>query len=254
MLGMVIAAMFSATMSTLAGDCNAMSSVLTNDFYKRFINTGSSDKHLLIVGRINTVIVGIIILGITLVMRSLQESKDLFDTMAKVFGVFLPPVAIPMLMGMLTPKVSSAGGKYALFGGIVSGLAFFVIGATHPWFRTAQALTFLTSSMTLLGLILGSLLQPDTGERKQRVEIFFERFAKPVELAEHDTATQDSGIASFLPVIAGGIASMGFILILSVLATVGFAKGSMSVYVGTTLILVAFGLWATSKWQRKESA
>jgi SSS family transporter len=254
MLGMVIAAMFSATMSTLAGDCNAMSSVLTNDFYKRYINKGSSDKYLLIIGRINTVIVGIIILGITLVMRSLQESKDLFDTMAKVFGVFLPPVAIPMLMGMLTPKVSSTGGKCALFGGIVSGLLLFIIGATVPWFRTAQALTFITSGMTLLGLALGSFLHPDTGERKQRVETFFERFAKPVDSAGQDAAAKESGISSFLPVIAGGIASMGVILVLSVLLTAGFTKGVLSIYIGTALIMVAFGLWISSRWKRKESA
>jgi uncharacterized sodium:solute symporter family permease YidK len=251
---MVIAAMFSATMSTLAGDCNAMSSVLTNDFYKRYINKGSSDKYLLIIGRINTVIVGIIILGITLVMRSLQESKDLFDTMAKVFGVFLPPVAIPMLMGMLTPKVSSTGGKCALFGGIVSGLLLFIIGATVPWFRTAQALTFITSGMTLLGLALGSILHPDTGERKQKVETFFERFAKPVDSAGQDAATKESGISSFLPVIAGGIASMGVILVLSVLLTAGFTKGVLSIYIGTALIMVAFGLWISSRWKRKESA
>ncbi|MDD4019457.1 MAG: hypothetical protein PHV28_16120, partial [Kiritimatiellae bacterium] len=36
-VGMVIAAMFSATMSTLAGDYNAVASVLTNDFYKRML-------------------------------------------------------------------------------------------------------------------------------------------------------------------------------------------------------------------------
>ena len=115
-------------------------------------------------------------------------------------------------------------------------------------------MTFLTSGMTLLGLALGSILHPDTGERKQKVETFFERFAKPVDSAGQDAATKESGISSFLPVIAGGIASMGVILVLSVLLTVGFTKGVLSFYIGTTLIVVAFGLWVSSKWQRKESA
>jgi hypothetical protein len=47
---------------------------------------------------------------------------------------------------------------------------------------------------------------------------------------------------------------MGVILVLSVLLTVGFTKGVLSFYIGTTLIVVAFGLWVSSKWQRKESA
>ena len=254
MFGMVIAAMFSATMSTLAGDCNAMSSVLTNDFYRRFIGRESSERHLLVVARINTVLVGLLILAVTLVMRSLQKSKDLFDTMAKVFGLFLPPVAIPMLLGMLTPRVSSSGGTCALFGGIASGLAIFIAGAAYPWLRTAQALTFLTSGMTLLGVFLGSYWRPDTGERKQRVEAFFERFAAPAEAAGQGTPAEASGFGSFLPVIAGGIASMGAILILSVLTTVGFVKGSMSVCVGTTLIVVACGLWLSSRRHRRASS
>ena len=37
MLGLMIAAMFSATMSTLSGDYNVCASVLTNDVYRRLI-------------------------------------------------------------------------------------------------------------------------------------------------------------------------------------------------------------------------
>ncbi|MHC4122816.1 MAG: sodium:solute symporter family transporter, partial [Planctomycetota bacterium] len=57
MLGMVIAAMFSATMSTLAGDFNAVASVLTNDVYKRMLAKKASDRSLLTAGRVNTLIV-----------------------------------------------------------------------------------------------------------------------------------------------------------------------------------------------------
>ena len=74
-----------------------------------------------------------------------------------------------------------------------------------------------------------------------------------MESTGHDAAAKESGISSFLPVIAGGIASMGVILVLSVLLTVGFTKGVLSIYIGTTLIIVAFGLWLSSRWKRKES-
>ncbi len=244
MLGMVIAAMFSATMSTLAGDYNAASSVLTNDLYKRFIGRDLSERHLLVVGRINTVIVGLIVLGITLVMRTLQGSGDLFNTMAKVFGLFLPPVAIPMLIGMLTPRVSSRGGQAGLFGGILCGLAAFVLGVKFPYLRKAEFLTFFTSGMALLAMLLGSLICPDTGTRRAQVLAFFDRFRDAPVQASAVKAQSD---ISFLPVIAAGVAAIGLILIVAVLATAGLEKGHLSVCVGLTMLLVATGFWMAAR-------
>jgi SSS family transporter len=245
MLGMVIAAMFSATMSTLAGDYNAVSSVLTNDLYKRLIGRDLSEKHLLVVGRINTVVVGLIVLGITLVMRSLQGTGDLFNTMAKVFGLFLPPVALPMLLGMLTPRISSRGAQAGLFVGILAGLAAFVLGAAHPTLRQAHVLTFLTSGVALLSMLLGSWLRPDTGARRDRVLAFFGR------LGEAPERTAPAGPAaagiSFLPVIAGGIAAVGAILVAAVLLTAGPTKGFLSICIGIALLLVASAFWLAGR-------
>jgi SSS family transporter len=243
MLGMVIAAMFSATMSTLAGDYNAASSVLTNDLYKRVIGRDLSDKHLVVVGRVNTILVGLIVLGITLVMRMLQGSGDLFNTMAKIFGLFLPPVAIPMLLGMLTPRVSSRGAQAGLFFGIAAGLTAFALGAEHPFLRKAEFLTFFTSGAALLGMLAGSLLSPDTGARREQVLAFF------VRVREAPPAASAAAQADFslLRVIAGGIASVGAILIVSVLATAGFASGRLSVCIGFALLLVAGGFWAAAR-------
>jgi SSS family transporter len=248
MLGMVIAAMFSATMSTLAGDYNAASSVLTNDLYKRVIGRDLTDKHLVVVGRINTIIVGLIVLGITLVMRTLQGSGDLFNTMAKVFGLFLPPVALPMLLGMLTPRVSSRGAQLGLFGGIAAGLAVFVLGSTFPFLRKAEFLTFFTSGMTLLGMLAGSRLCPDAGDRREQVLAFFARFRDtPAQAADAKTPSD----VSFLPVIAAGIAAVGLILITAVIATGGYAKGQLSVCIGLALLLVASGFWIAARRLKK---
>ena len=56
-LGLVIAAIFSAAMGTLAGSLNSSASTIVNDLYRPF--TGQSDeRHLLRVGRVMTVIWG----------------------------------------------------------------------------------------------------------------------------------------------------------------------------------------------------
>lgn len=249
MLGMVIAAMFSATMSTLAGEYNAISSVLTNDLYKRRIARNATDRHLVIVGRINTVIVGLIVVGLTFVIRSAQGSRDLFDTMAKVFALFLPPVAIPMIFGLLTPRVSAAGARSALFGGILFGIAAFVLGAKSllgdadslPFLRRADFMTFFTSGMTLTLMAVISYLLPDTGDRRAQVLVFFERFrTDPADTAPSAKSNADF---SFLPVIAVAAAVMGLLLIVSVAATVGLHEGRVSIGVGCGILVVAAAFW-----------
>jgi Na+/proline symporter len=53
LLGLVIASLIAAAMSTLATHLNWGSSYVVNDFYKRFISVNPSDKQLVLVGRLS---------------------------------------------------------------------------------------------------------------------------------------------------------------------------------------------------------
>ena len=179
MLGMLIAALFSATMSTLAGEFNAISSVVTNDFYKRFVAKKASEGHLLFFGRLGMVTAAIIILGLTLMWNSMKNTGDLFNLMATVFAIFLPPVALTMLLGMLTPRVSSLGGKLALGLGILFGVSTFALGGLDALsglnLRAVYVLVPVTCCGTLIMMALGSIIKPDQGERKEQVTQFFKK-------------------------------------------------------------------------------
>ncbi len=74
LMGLMIAAMFSATMSTLSGDYNVMASVITEDIYRRLFDKDASQKRLVIVGRIATLVVGIltIVIGISLIASAAE--------------------------------------------------------------------------------------------------------------------------------------------------------------------------------------
>jgi SSS family transporter len=179
MLGMFIAVLFSATMSTLAGEFNAISAVVTNDFYKRFVAKNASEGHLLLVGRIGMLTAAAAILGLTLLWRSIQGAQDLFNLMATVFAIFLPPVALTMLLGMLTPRVSALGGKLGLGLGILFGVTAFVLGG-YDYFadlnlRAVYVLVPLSCCGTLLVMAIGSIFKPDQGERREQVLRFFKK-------------------------------------------------------------------------------
>ncbi|MBK8518266.1 MAG: Na+:solute symporter [Saprospiraceae bacterium] len=56
LLGMVIAALIAALMSTISTHLNWGSSYVVNDFYQRFIKPAADEKELVMVGRISTII------------------------------------------------------------------------------------------------------------------------------------------------------------------------------------------------------
>jgi len=61
LLGLVVASLAAAYMSTISTHLNWGASYVVNDFYRRFINDGEEDRHYVTVGRITTV--GLIILA-----------------------------------------------------------------------------------------------------------------------------------------------------------------------------------------------
>lgn len=80
-LGVVVASLTAAYMSTISTHLNWGSSYLVNDFYKRFIRPESSEKELVTVGRISTVIL-MLIAGI--LALALQNALDSFQIILQI--------------------------------------------------------------------------------------------------------------------------------------------------------------------------
>lgn len=176
MMGMVIAAMFSATMSSLAGNFNAAASVITNELYFKFAKS-PTPRARLIAARLATLAIGGLVVALTFVMQYAQGADDLFNLSNKVFGVFLPPIAIPMLCGILVRKLSRRAGLCGLVGGIIVGLTLFIIGANPAcsFLREMIWIFPLTSFATFIFLIWGTRHFPDSTTDRAQVDAFMNR-------------------------------------------------------------------------------
>jgi Na+/proline symporter len=75
-LGLVLASLIAAFMSTISTHLNWGASYLTNDFYKAIVKQEASEKELVVVGRISTVILMVFAIVIALF---LTNAKQLFD-------------------------------------------------------------------------------------------------------------------------------------------------------------------------------
>ena len=107
MLGLVIAAIFSAAMGTLAGSLNSSASTIVNDLYRPF--TGRNDeRHLMRVSRAMTVVWGVVLTAVAFGARLLEDNvvNNALAIACLVSGILLGL----FLLGILTRRVGQIGG------------------------------------------------------------------------------------------------------------------------------------------------
>jgi len=115
--GLVIAGIFSASMSSLDSSMHSVSTVVTVDFYKRF-SLKFTDKSSLSVARWVTVIVGILGTMVACVMV-LYPVSSLFFLFQEIVGLFGSALAGVFILGIFTTR---AHGNGALAGAFLSVL------------------------------------------------------------------------------------------------------------------------------------
>lgn len=123
--GLVISALFAASMSTLDSGMNSVSTIITVDFYKRFKDSATDDECLRL-ARIITIIAGIFATIMALVLTKFSL-PSLWDTMILLTGLLGGGFGGVFALGMLTRRSNAAG---ALAGVIVS---LFVALAVRQW-------------------------------------------------------------------------------------------------------------------------
>jgi len=77
LLGMMIAGMLAAYVSTISTHLNWGTSYLVHDFYRRFLRSGEDEKHYVLVGRIVTALLMLVATGFTLVLDTARQAFDL---------------------------------------------------------------------------------------------------------------------------------------------------------------------------------
>ena len=143
MVGLLIAAMFAATMSSMDSGLNRNSGIFVKNFYQPIVRPDAAEKELMLVSKITSTFFGIAIILVALFINSLR-GLSLFDTMMYVGALVGFPMTIPAFMGFFIRKTPDwAGWGTLVVGAIVSYYVGFVITAemVEGWFNLAQPLT-----------------------------------------------------------------------------------------------------------------
>ena len=192
MLGLIIAAMFSATMGNLSSHFNVRASVLTNDVYRRLIRPHAGDKELVTAGRGMTIVVG----GLTILMAvalAADSAEDLFKYMVNLFGGAVAPLGLPLLIGLVSRRVTPRSVATALIVGVILAVVLFlglpesakILGIIFE----REVMIFAVSFVTVMTIMFGmSAIWPMTVAESQRADLFHKRLATPIGSLPEDEA------------------------------------------------------------------
>jgi SSS family solute:Na+ symporter len=117
--GLVVCGILAALMSSLASLFNSSSMLFTIDFYKRF-KPKTSEKKLVVIGQIATVV--IVALGILWIPIMRSVGDVLYAYLQDVQSVLAPGIAAAFLLGITWKRTSAKGGMWGLISGMTVGL------------------------------------------------------------------------------------------------------------------------------------
>ncbi len=158
LLGIILAALLSAAMSTISSGMNSSATVFLNDIYLRFFRPTLNPQNQLLVLRITTIFLGIlgILFGISMI-----GVKSLLDVWWKLSGIFASGMLGIFLLGFFVKNTVKWQAILAVFVGLIFvaliSLKEFLPGFLKINLDTKMAIVFGTLSILLVGNLLNKL-------------------------------------------------------------------------------------------------
>ena len=121
LIGVFVAAMLAATMSTLSYVYNMVSSIVARDMVQGLFRPKTKDEELLKIGKISSVVIGTIVTTLAVVFVSSQYG--IFNMMQTFFTLFNIPVTVPLCFGLIFRRVPKWSAVAGIVWGLIAGLS-----------------------------------------------------------------------------------------------------------------------------------
>jgi Na+/proline symporter len=198
LLGLLLSAMLGATVTSMDAGLNKNVGIAIRSLYKPVFNPNASEKHLLLAGKLCTLLFGGIIILLAIYINSIRQT-NLFDFVNQLASYLLMPLAMPLIYGLFykrTPGWSAwstalvAGGASWLLGRFITPELFqHWMGWTTP--LNGDEKTYLKLAITTLGgtVLIGStwyfftslFYKGAPAAEQERIDHFFTNLHTPVD-------------------------------------------------------------------------
>jgi SSS family solute:Na+ symporter len=257
-IGMMVAAMFSATASSMSSTLNTFAGVLTDDVYRRLWRPQATEAETVRAGRVFTVLIGLYILAGALILPRFATYRDVVIVMASLLGGSL---MLPTLWGLWSRRV----GPGVVWGTIASGVVVGILQkygfSQGGWFGKVEAMSGLVSFVrahTRETDIFIGLAVPLTilviAEWRGQLQPGWERLQAAIAKAQSDdagtsTATTD---AARLPILVVSL-SLGFLAVL-MLGLTPFSGDRWPTLLGMSALLLMFSAFFARLLRRRSTS
>ncbi len=142
LVGLIIAAIFAASMSTVAAELNSLATATIIDFYRRLFVPAADDTHYLLVAKIATGFWGLFACGVAVFAAGLGP---LIDVVNRFGSFFYGSILGVFILAIGTTRATSRGAFWGLF----FGMAAVAVVATYTsiaflWHNVVGAVTVVT--------------------------------------------------------------------------------------------------------------
>jgi solute:Na+ symporter, SSS family len=267
-MGLLLCAMFAATMSSMDSALNRNAGIFVRNFYEVVIARGASSAHLLKVSRITSGLFGLVVIGAALGFTRLK-GFPLFDIMLLYGGLVALPASIPLTLGLFIKRTPSWSGWSTVLIGFT--YSYYVAKGLDPaeisWFagdteftrREINDFAFLAGVLGNVGLCTTWFLftkffyQRSPEYYRMRVEAFFTRMRTPIDFVGEHGAGAGTGRRQCRTLGMTCLLYAGFIAIVGTIVSLSGA-GGWPTYLGVSGALLAVGaaLWRSGARQSSD--
>ncbi len=206
MIGLMVSAIFAATISSMDSGLNKSAGIFVRNFYKPILRKNASEKEYLIAGRVVSAVFGFLVISAALLIST--SDLGLFDVMQLFSANVAIPFVIPLIWGFIIKKSPAwSAWSTVLVGFVISifttnilnpEIVRKIIGLDSP-FSAEEYTHYLQFVGLLFNVVISSLWFLGTTlfsrynkpELLEKEEEFFERMVRPVYSEPKKTKTMD---------------------------------------------------------------
>lgn len=220
LVGMMVFAMFAATLSSLDTALNGNAAIMVRNVlplcFRKLGRELPDENRLLIWSRYLTIVFGVMVVGFAMLI-SLQDEFGIFDVAIALTSNLAMPMAIPLMLGLFLRKAPGWSCLAAAGAALVPPLAVLI----WPDLLTFNERVFVSAAVGIVVFALTTLF-PERGPKRQRIEGFFDNMHRPVDYEKEVGQRNDTEQLRLIGFFA--IAIGGFLLVLLVLPNSGVGR------------------------------
>ncbi|HTX21929.1 MAG TPA: hypothetical protein VMD27_08760 [Candidatus Aquilonibacter sp.] len=230
MIGLMMSAIFAATMANMDTGLNKNAAIFVQNFYRPLLRKHASEAEYMVAGRVSSFVFGILIIVAAYIISLL--GSDIFDVMNSFSAMVALPFIMPLIWGIVIKRTPPWAGWSTVLVGFLSALIFkswsespvifqHLVGLGSPLQKDEMADytliggTFVTVIATSVWFLSSALFaQFNSPEYTKQEEEFFERLHTPVVISDPEQ-TRKIDYAQLNTVAWLSIPYGGFVMLLA---------------------------------------